>query len=87
MEKNIRIKVNWEVLFLPLLFFILLIFKLSGHLACSWWLVTVPLWGPFALLGLIAVVLFLFGLFMGIWRIVRKRISKKAEDSSPEQQK
>ena len=44
-----------------ILFLIFLVLKLTGNIAWSWWWVTAPLWGPFALvigLGLLALVIF-----------------------------
>jgi hypothetical protein len=38
------------------LFLVFLVLKLTGFIAWSWWWITAPLWGPFAL----AVVAFLF---------------------------
>lgn len=39
-----------------LLFLIFLVLKLTGHIDWSWWWVTAPLWGLFALAGVIGVV-------------------------------
>lgn len=41
------------------LFLVFLTLKLMGHIAWSWWWVTLPLWWPFGLLFIIVVV---FGL-------------------------
>ena len=30
--------------------------KLSGHIDWSWWLVTAPIWGVFALIGIILII-------------------------------
>lgn len=35
--------------------------KLTGHITWSWWWVTCPLWAPFAFLGVLMGMLFLFG--------------------------
>ena len=43
--------------FIGLLFLIFLTLKLTGHIAWSWWWITAPLWGSFA------IILVLFGLF------------------------
>ncbi len=37
------------------LFLILFTLKLLGEISVSWWIVTLPLWGPLALLGVIFV--------------------------------
>jgi hypothetical protein len=34
--------------------------KLTGYIDWSWWLVTLPLWGPFALLGGILSIIIIF---------------------------
>lgn len=31
--------------------------KLMGYITWSWWLVTMPLWGGFALVGLVTIIL------------------------------
>lgn len=51
--------------FFSILFLIFLTLKLTGHIAWSWWLVTLPLWGPiafvFAFVALLAVGVTIFG--------------------------
>lgn len=42
--------------FLGLLGLLFIALKLTGKIAWSWWLVTAPLWGPAALLGVIALI-------------------------------
>ena len=39
-----------------LLFVVFLVLKLTGVIAWSWWWVTAPLWGPLAILLLIAAI-------------------------------
>lgn len=46
---------------LGLAFLIMLVLKLLGYIAISWWWVTVPLWGPTALLLAVALVALLIG--------------------------
>lgn len=41
---------------LGLMFLIFMTLKLTGFINWSWWLVTAPLWGGFALLGLFVLV-------------------------------
>jgi hypothetical protein len=44
-----------QIGFFGLLFLIFLVFKLTGYIAWSWWLVASPLWVPLGLLvGLLA---------------------------------
>ncbi len=38
--------------------------KLTGHITWSWWLVTLPLWGGFALMVVILLVYFLLAYFL-----------------------
>jgi hypothetical protein len=44
--------------FTSLLFLVFLVLKLTGTIDWSWWLITLPLWGPLAI-GLMVLVLFL----------------------------
>ena len=46
------------------LFLIFLVLKLTSVISWSWWLVTLPLWGPTALLLGIAVVFIIFGIIV-----------------------
>ena len=41
---------------LGMMFLIFMTLKLTGFINWSWWLVTAPLWGGFALLGLFVLV-------------------------------
>lgn len=56
--------------FFTILFLILLVLKLTGTIAWSWWFVTAPLWGPLVLwiviLIIILIVVFLYHLSEGI---------------------
>lgn len=52
---------------LTLLFIVFLILKLTNTIAWSWWWVTAPLWGPFALIG---VFLLLAGILGGIGAVL-----------------
>jgi uncharacterized membrane protein YtjA (UPF0391 family) len=44
------------------LFVVFLILKLTGNIDWSWWWVTAPLWGGFALVILVILVIFLISL-------------------------
>ncbi len=48
-----------SVSFLSLLFLTFLILKLCGVIDWSWWWVTAPLWGGFAILAIIALIVVL----------------------------
>ena len=49
------------------LFIVFFVLKLTGSIAWSWWWVTAPLWGPYALvIGLIAL-LFLLGVIASMF--------------------
>ena len=52
------------------LFVVFLVLKLTGVIGWSWWWVTVPVWGPFALAVIFAVVLLVIEL--GVRLIDRK---------------
>lgn len=45
--------------FLGLLFLVFLVLKLLGKIAWSWWWVTAPLWGPFVLVCVGALIFFI----------------------------
>ena len=55
--------------FFGLLFLIFLVLKLAGYFAWSWWIVTLPLWGP----GLALVLLFAMGIAAGGTLTIRRR--------------
>ncbi len=61
-----------SVSFLSLLFLTFLILKLCGVIGWSWWWVTSPLWGGFAILAIIALIVVLFGVFVK-YKLKRKR--------------
>lgn len=42
--------------FFGLMFLIFMTLKLTGYITWSWWWVTAPLWGGFALMGIIAII-------------------------------
>ena len=41
---------------LGMMFLIFLVLKLCGVISWSWWWVTAPLWGPFAIAGTVVIV-------------------------------
>lgn len=61
-----------KISFLPLLFFVFLVLKLTGVIAWSWWIITAPLWGGFALACVLITLLFIFALAQ-----VRKDLTSK----------
>lgn len=52
--------------FLDLLGILFIGLKLAGVINWSWWLVTLPIWGPFALIVVILVGAVIFGALVGI---------------------
>jgi len=48
-----------------LLFLVFLTLKLTGNIAWSWWLITLPLWGGIALIILIFIMILFVGLILG----------------------
>lgn len=53
-----------------LLFVVFLVLKLTHVIGWSWWLVTVPLWGPSAAVLAVVAVLFAIGaLFLGLAKL------------------
>lgn len=59
--------------FCSVLFMIFLVLKLTNHIDWSWWWVTAPLWGGFAILGIISIVIILFIIISILINIFRKR--------------
>lgn len=57
-----NVKVTTGIDLTGVLFIVFLILKLTNVIDWSWWWVTAPLWGPFALAFAIIVILFLFGI-------------------------
>ncbi|MCF0219337.1 MAG: hypothetical protein HUK14_06110 [Muribaculaceae bacterium] len=47
------------------IFLILMTLKLTGAVVLSWWLITLPLWGPITLLLLACLLIFCY---LGWWR-------------------
>lgn len=45
--------------FMPLLGLVFIALKLTGYIAWSWWLVTLPIYGPTVLVLLVALIVFL----------------------------
>ena len=55
-----------------ILFLIFLVLKLTGNIAWSWWWVTAPLWGPFALvIGLVILAIIIFAIILLISAIIK----------------
>jgi hypothetical protein len=42
--------------FFGLMFLIFMTLKLTGYITWSWWWVTAPLWGGFAIAGVVAII-------------------------------
>lgn len=53
-----------------LLFLVFLVLKLTHVVDWSWWLVSAPLWLPFALLGTAVLVIGLVALLTAVWQTV-----------------
>lgn len=61
-----KVTINFAGLFLPLLTLLFVGLKLTGYITWSWWWVTAPLWGPFALsITIVLLGLLLAGLILG----------------------
>ena len=59
--------------FMSLLFLLFLYLKLTGHIAWSWWIVTLPLWGGIAiLLTIIAILLTIMVIVVGVSALINK---------------
>lgn len=50
--------------FLSLLGLVFITLKLVGVISWSWWLVLLPIWGPFALALVLLIIGFVIGLFL-----------------------
>ena len=57
--------------FLGLLAIVFIVLKLTGHIDCSWWWVTCPLWGPAAISLIVVIVAYIHGRLT-----IRKKIEK-----------
>lgn len=68
MTSNTNTSSSGGIGFLGLLAIVFITLKLTGYIAWSWWWVLAPLWGPFAL---IIAVLVLIGLIKVIGSLVR----------------
>ena len=62
MSKNNSNSSNGIGLF-SLMFLIFMTLKLMGYITWSWWWVTAPLWGGFALIGVIAIIAVVFFMY------------------------
>jgi hypothetical protein len=62
MSKNNSNSSNGIGLF-SLMFLIFMTLKLMGYITWSWWWVTAPLWGGFALIGVIAIIAVAFFMY------------------------
>lgn len=70
-QKSVTLTLDWTV---PL-FIVLFIFKVTGVIHWSWWIITLPLWGGFALfIALLA----LAGLMVGLAAVVEHFIDSRA---------
>ena len=58
-------KSNSSISFLSLLFLVFLILKLCGVINWSWWWVTAPLWGGFAVLLVVLPIVGVIALWIG----------------------
>lgn len=54
-----------QISFMSVLFLIFLTLKLTNYITWSWWLVTSPLWGGFAVIGIVALLMFIFAFIVG----------------------
>jgi hypothetical protein len=50
MRREVVVKSNGGIGLLGILGIVFVVLKLTGHIDWSWWWVTLPFWGPFALL-------------------------------------
>lgn len=62
--------------FCNILFFILLVLKLTGNFPYSWWLVTAPLWGPLALVLGIEIIFVIGFLLYGLVSEINKQLKR-----------
>ena len=70
MKNEKQIVVNSGIGFSNLLALIFIVLKLTKVISWSWWLITLPIWGPIAIvLGLIAIVLGLIVVIKLFWLI------------------
>ena len=67
------VKISWGGLGMFLLFLLFLGLKLGGVIAWSWWWVTAPLWVPFALSLVIAILVAIFYFILTIVKTIKAR--------------
>ena len=59
-----------------LLFFLFLYLKLIGTIAWSWWFITMPLWGGFAIVLAILIIIFFAIVLIGAIALIAERFEK-----------
>lgn len=50
--------------------------KLTGHIDWSWWWVTLPFWGGFAIFTSLAILVGVFGFFVGSYKYFKNDFRK-----------
>lgn len=76
-KNQTTINISWGGLGLFLLFLLFLGLKLGGVINWSWWWVTAPIWIPWGLTLVAAVVVFIIYLIVGIVRALKARNAVK----------
>lgn len=64
MSNHTNVTVSFPIL--TILFLIFMTLKLTGVITWSWWWVTAPLWGGFAIIGGIMLVIFLIAVIAAL---------------------
>lgn len=67
-----KVMIGWSWPFLSVLFFIFLVLKLTGHITWSWLWVTAPLWGIFAFVLLVILVLIVLMSISKVFGAIRR---------------
>lgn len=58
--------INTGIGFLPMLFLVLLVLKLTNYINWPWWIITMPLWGCLALFFIVGITILGFAFFCGL---------------------
>ena len=74
-----KVQISYSFPFCSVLFVLFLALKLTGHINWSWWWVTAPLWGPWAVFFGFVLVLLIFAAACGLATEILVYFEKRAK--------